>query len=408
MDSLSIATVMSNYDVIIKTGEFEVGQTAAYIGLDAVCPDTEQFYFMCPVHRSEDGQILGKKFAVGSVPERYRVIKAKKIRNIFSAGLLVPTPTIDKVAVFMNGVPFEANEDAGFGKHIWNSSKEYSQFLVANPELLVSRKDERMEIRFVSFPMKVGESVVDYFGLKKVLEEEEENVISSGKIKEQNTHKPEGWSIPYYDKESLRKYISCLLPDEEIVLTEKCHGSNAGFCYDGNELWCKSRNNYKRGIITWTDADGIEQKVESSDQWWTCARQYGLEEKLKQHPGLVFFSECAGQIKGFPYDSKIISSKRQLCLYFFDVYDTKTMRYFDYDDRVALIKSLGLTPVPEIYRGKFLEKDKMFAFAEGKTLTGGGHIREGFVLNTVKERYEPKLNGRMSVKFVGEGYSLAK
>lgn len=33
---------------------------------------------------------------------------------------------------------------------------------------------------------------------------------------------------------------------------------------------------------------------------------------------------------------------------------------------------------------------------------------KGFVLNTRFERYEPKLQSRMQVKLVGEGYNLQK
>jgi hypothetical protein len=53
-------------------------------------------------------------------------------------------------------------------------------------------------------------------------------------------------------------------------------------------------------------------------------------------------------------------------------------------------------------------KDQIYPFAEGLTTLGGKHIREGWVLNTLAERYEPKLDSRMQVKLVGEGYNLQK
>jgi ATP-dependent RNA circularization protein (DNA/RNA ligase family) len=93
---------------------------------------------------------------------------------------------------------------------------------------------------------------------------------------------------------------------------------------------------------------------------------------------------------------------------FFDVFNTKTMRYLNYDERVVLITELGLDPVPELYRGVWDGKEKMYPFAEGLTTLGGKHIREGWVLNTLHERYEPRLDSRMQVKLVGEGYNLQK
>jgi hypothetical protein len=93
---------------------------------------------------------------------------------------------------------------------------------------------------------------------------------------------------------------------------------------------------------------------------------------------------------------------------FFDVWDTKKLRYLNYDDRVKVILEAGLDPVPELYRGLWLGRDQMYPYAEGLTTLGGRHIREGWVLNTLTERYEPKLDSRMQVKLVGEGYNLQK
>ena len=96
-DVLDIATVLGDYPVIVKRDEYKVGDLAGYIPIDSIVPDTEQFYFLCPKayekFEDENGQIqnrpLGPKFAVGEVPEKYRIIKAKKIRNVYSQGMLV-------------------------------------------------------------------------------------------------------------------------------------------------------------------------------------------------------------------------------------------------------------------------------------------------------------------------------
>jgi len=50
----------------------------------------------------------------------------------------------------------------------------------------------------------------------------------------------------------------------------------------------------------------------------------------------------------------------------------------------------------------------MYPYAEGTSTLNPKHVREGWVLRTVKERYEPKLDSRMQVKLVGEGYNLKK
>jgi len=356
-DALDIATVLGDYPVIIKRDEYKVGDVVGYIPIDSIVPDVEQFHFLCPkitekYEEIEGNEIvtktraLGPKFPVGSVPEKNRIIKAKKIRGIYSQGMLMNLqPWLDAVSIV--GEPVE------------------------------------------------GQSIVELMGLKKWEEEEEENLPGLKKTRGTNAEKaPSGWAIPHYDIDGIRKYIACLAEGEEIVLTEKIHGSNAGFSHDGTRLWVKSRNYYK--------------KQDEDDMWWDIALRYDLENKLALQPGFVFFGEVYGQVKGFRYDTVIAEGRLMTKVRFFDVFNTKTMRYLDYDDRVKMITDLGLEVVPELYRGPWLGKEKMYPFAEGLTTLGGKHIREGWVLNTVKERYEPRLDSRMQVKLVGEAYNLQK
>lgn len=343
-DTLSIYTVLNDYPVVDKTGKYNIGDLAGYICVDAIVPDIEQYAFLSPKEYEryeENGEIkqraIGLKYKPGSIPEKYRIIKAKKFFGVFSMGLLVDCPP----------------------------------------------------------GLNLGDPLTETLSLKKWEEEEEENLPHMKRPRGANAASPpKGWSIPYYDIDGLRKYVICLKEDEDIVLTEKLNGSNSSFCHDGEKLWCKSRNFYK--------------KFDETDMWWDLAIRYDLENKLKQYPMMVFFGECIGQVKKFRYNAEIVDGKLLTKLYFFDVYNPKTQRYLDYDDRVALITSLGLDPVPELYRGKWLGKEAMYPYAEGMTTLGGKHIREGFVLNTLKERFEPKLGSRMQVKLISQQYHLSK
>lgn len=343
-DNLSIATVMGDYPVVCRTGQYEVGQLVGYLSIESIVPDTEQFYFLCPKKYEkyeENGEVkqrqIGMRYVVGEVPEKYRRLKAKKFFGIYSQGMLVECPD----------------------------------------------------------GMKEDDDLVEFLGLKKFEEEEEDNIPNAKKTRGGNAESPpKGWAIPFYDVESLRKYLSCLNPGEEIVLNEKLHGSNASFCHDGEKLWVKSRNFYK--------------KMDSDDPWWDIAIRYNLEEKLSQFPGMVFFGELYGMVKGFRYDCEIVNGAMHSKIRFFDVLDVKRMRYLDYDDYRATVTKAGLDLVPELYRGVWTSKEEMYSYAEGQTTIGGKHVREGFVLKTVKERFEPRLNSRLLVKMVGEGYNLAK
>jgi RNA ligase (TIGR02306 family) len=375
-DALDIATVLGDYPVIVKRDEYNTDDVAGYIPIDSIVPDTEYFHFLGPkitekYEEIEGNEIvtktraIGPKFSVGSVPEKYRIIKAKKIRGIYSQGMLVKLPAFC-------GFKHETLTD-GTDQHTGNSSP-----------------------LDVLETLKVGDSIVDLVGLKKWEEEEEENLPGLKKTRGTNAEKaPQGWTIPHYDIDGIRKYIVCLNEGEEIVLTEKIHGSNAGFSHDGTRLWVKSRNFYK--------------KQDEEDMWWDVALRYDLEYKLKQAAtGLVFFGEVYGQVKGFRYDTIIAEGRLMTKVRFFDVWDTKLMRYMNYQERLNMLAACGLDSVPELYRGPWLGKEKMYPYAEGMSTLNPKHIREGWVLNTLTERYEPRLDSRMQVKLVGEGYNLQK
>src|ERR1700723_140288 len=265
-DYLSIATVLGDYPVVTRTGQFHVGQLVAYLSIDNIVPDIEQWYFLCPKKYEkyeENGEIkqkiVGPRYELGEVPEKYRVLKAKKFFSVYSQGIITE---------------------------------------------LTSQHN-------------VGDSLVEEMGLKKWEEENEDNVPTAKRLGANAEKAPIGWSIPYYDIESIRKYLPCVEHEQDIVLTEKLNGSNAGFCYDGERLRVKSRNFYKLR--------------DEEDLWWSAAMRYDLETKLAKYPMLVFFAELVNQVKGFRYSTVIENGKLHTQLYFFDIWDTQKMRYLDYD-----------------------------------------------------------------------------
>ena len=340
-DALDVVTVLKDYPVVVKKGDYKVDDLASYLPIDTVVPDIQEFHFLCPASTlkyEEDGVVKTKpgepKYPVGSVPEKHRIIKAKRLRGVYSQGMLVPAP-------------------AG------------------------AREDD---------------SVVDCLGLKKWEEEEEENIPGADQEFEDP---PVGWSIPFYDIVGIRRFLECLKDGEEVVLTEKIHGSNAAFAHDGARLWVRSRNHYKRR--------------RAQDLWWDVALRYDLERKLAAVPNVVLFGEIYGLNRGFRYDTEYAGGRLLPRVRFFDAWDAAAGRYLDFDDRVDLLARLGLDAVPVLYRGPWRGRDAMYALAEGPTLLGGGqHVREGWVLNTAAERAEPLLGARMQVKLVGEGYNLRK
>ena len=342
-DRLDIAYVMGDYPIVCKLNQYKVGDLVGYISIESILPDTEEFHFLSPKQYEkyeENGEIkqkiIGPKYPVGFVPEKFRRLKAKRFFNVYSQGILINCPP----------------------------------------------------------GMNEGDDLVSYLNLKKWEEEEEENLPKLKNTSGCTASPPKNFSIPYYDLESIRKYLRCVESEQDIILQEKLNGSNFSAVFDGDTLVVKSRNFYK--------------KLNPDDMWAEAAIRNNLEQKLSKYPMIVLFGELVNQIKNFRYTTETINGKLVTDLYFFDAYDIKTGRYLDYDNFKKIVEDLELKSAPVLYRGPWLGKEKMYQFAEGNSTLNSKVIREGWVLSLAKERFEPLLNSRLKFKLVGEGYNLKK
>ena len=198
-----------------------------------------------------------------------------------------------------------------------------------------------------------------------------------------------GFIACYTDIEAYAKYANKLFdPDEEVVCTEKVHGCNARFAWDGERLWCGSRTRIK--------------KDDETNLWWRVARDYNLEGLLSG-PRLQFV--LYGEIYGNVQDLRYGVPQGQARAVFFDAKPINGP-YLDFDVAEQVFKTLGLPTAPVLYRGAF--KDIPVDLAEGFTIVGdGANVREGYVVRPVRERFDQRT-GRVILKCVGQGYHLRK
>lgn len=374
-DFLSITTVMNEYPVIVKRGQFKEGDLVSFFCYDTILPDTEEFYFLCPTSKDINGNIL-QLYNVGEVPEKYRVIKAKKMRGTYSEGLVVKAPE-------------------GF---------------------------------------KEGDSIVEHYSLKKrVYEEELDEVPTANKIKNhnQNEKNPKTFQMFKYDLESFAKYQNKFEENEQVIITEKLEGQNLCMIYAEDKLWVRSRNffkaknvkfnpkayfkrvqnfeHFKSSFIKFYQAlfayiySYISEPPLAHDHWWKMAQTYNLEKKLKNYKNIAVFGEWYGNLAKWRYDCK---GKEQRDFRVFDMYNIKTKKFLEWDDVEKNCQELGLKTVPVLYKGPFHNNDELRALAEGPS-TIGTCIREGFVMRSVPESNISGL-GRKIVKLKGRDYKLAK
>lgn len=307
-DSLSISMIHGGYPVIFRTGDFHIGDLAVYIPIDAVVPENHpQFAF------------LGN----------HRRIKAKRLRGVFSMGLLIKSEPH-----WVEG----QNVQTELGITKWEPTEEFNKHGHRPGHPLFAGEDEA----------------------------------------------PPSFLHEYTDLEGLRKFSTMLEEGEEVVLTEKVHGSNFRVIYKEGRLWVGSRTRVKK------ENDEIP--------WWKAAKQYHLEEKLSQCPDIAFYGELYGKVQDLNYGIN------GLALLFFDAKDTTTQRYLNYDEFLKLALKLDLPTVPLLYRGSW--SNELRSLANGQSMVvGADHIREGFVAKPIHERWDRRV-GRVIFKLVGEDYLL--
>jgi RNA ligase (TIGR02306 family) len=199
--------------------------------------------------------------------------------------------------------------------------------------------------------------------------------------------------VPQYDIEGMRKYSDVLEVGEPVVATEKIHGSNGRWAFIDGTLYCGSRTKFRKESV-----------------WNRMAEKYELERILSTRPGLVLYGEVYGSgIQDLTY-----GLKDEQRVAFFDVYDSRTGKWYDVEQFATFCEVHDLPTCPVLYEGPY-DPEKMFGLAEGPTLLGWpigdgvekAHVREGIVIKPTKERWSQDI-GRAFLKLVGEGYLLRK
>lgn len=190
--------------------------------------------------------------------------------------------------------------------------------------------------------------------------------------------------IPHYDIEGLRKYESLFTPGEQVMVTEKIHGTNGRWVYVDGKLSCGSRTKFR-----------------SNSVWNRMAEVYFLKDLLSvpEHHGLVLYGEVYGEgIQDLTYETK---GQR---VAFFDVYDTRRGKWWDCQAIASFCLNNSLPHVPVLYRGPF-DLAKCYSMAEGTSTMAPSHVREGIVVKPMFGRWDQEI-GRVFLKLPGEGYLL--
>jgi len=208
--------------------------------------------------------------------------------------------------------------------------------------------------------------------------------------------------VGYTDIENIKRFPNVFQEGEEVVATEKAHGTcfMASLINEHFYVSSKGVSHRKCAIIE-----------EEGNVYWKAARQYELEEKMRILLQMYKYSESRileitifGEVVGVQ-DLKYGADSQNPHFYVFDIRIDGS--YLDTDMVQRFCHALNLTTVPILYQGTSIAE--ALKFTDGLTVINGAkHIREGIVIRPAYERFDSELRGRAILKSVSGDYLTRK
>ena len=364
-DLIEVATV-GDYRSVVMKGDFKAGDLAVYIPEASVLPEW----------LIEKMGLTGK--LAGTAKNR---VKAIKLRGCVSQGLILKLEII-------------------------NHEKAVLEYLKAD----CKQKMDRITVW-------EGDKVTSYLGIVKY-----EPIIPAnmrGDVYNAGTD-----ITVNFDIENVKKFPDVLEIGEEVVMTEKIHGTFCGVGILPEKDW--NDKHYDRKFVVFSKGQGAQglcltgserslrtvyfrallginmfDKLEEFVGWYASEMNVILEEPL-----FVLGEVYGGGIQsGFQYGSAEVKFRA------FDICSgyLHGLRYYNQDQFELFCDDyLHIDRVPVLYRGPFF-KEVMLTFSQGVETVSGNqqHMREGVVVRPVQERYDDEL-GRVILKSLSDEYILRK
>lgn len=364
-DAIEIARI-GDYQSIVKKGQFNDGDLAVYIPEQAVLPE----WLLKDMGFWDEARQKGGLH--GSLGNR---VKAIKLRGVLSQGLMYPTQPYSDTEVLVASTPVDGNQGAGVVA-IGGDASECMGVTKYEPAL-----PSHMRGRIVG---------VDYDA----------------------THK--------YDFDNLKKTPTLFDDGEEVVITEKIHGT---FIQVGVVPTGKADGKYYGGRVV-ISSKGMGAKgfvLDHNDEtnlYAQAAKKHGLldfalntlGELADKHGRPAFImGEVFGKTLSGAGVQDLIYAGGELDFAAFDICvgNRGNEEYLPFGDFVDLCDAAEVPRVPVLYVGPY-SKEVVLKHTDGNTtLTMNSQIREGVVVKSYNEAKNRHF-GRKIAKSVSEAYLLRK
>ena len=306
----------------------------------------------------------------------WQVVVSKDTVRVGDIGVYIPPDSL---------VPAEFSDHYGFTKYLKSNGRVCSARLRGEPSHGVFIKnDDFLGIK------DVGEDLAERFGITKY-------------VSERITAADAEVDHPKFDKyteiENIRHFSTVFELGEEVVITEKLHGTNTrtGFI-DG--LFMSGSHKLRRKLDDKKTAEGEYDFEHIKNNPYLHPFSISNVRNLLQSLGkdcILYGEVCGKNVQG--YFSYGVDSG-----FLFRAFDLKVNgNYLDYDEFSGICSKFDVPIVPVLYRGPF-SMDKVKELSVGKS-TYAEHIREGVVIKPVKERADPAI-GRVVLKYISDDFLL--
>lgn len=268
--------------------------------------------------------------------------------------------------------------------------------------------------------VKEGDNVMDVLGITKYIPEVPANL--SGEVFASDPR----YTVRF-DIENIKNYPDIIVEKEEVVITEKLHGTFTQIVYlpprfiereglDYKETFGDRRNGYLMVGSKSLSADGLMFKVNGANinnvyvkviTEQDMLSKFTEQLKNEELPVIMLGETFGPDVQDLRYG---FTHRGQNGFRAFAIYKglRSQFKVINSDELDILLEKLGIDRVPVLYRGPF-SKEVMEKYTNGKETVSGKemHIREGIVIIPKQERYNNEI-GRVILKNVSADYLLRK
>jgi RNA ligase (TIGR02306 family) len=371
-DRLEIAEV-GDFRSIIGKGYINDGDLAVYIPEGAVVPE----WLLRELKLWDETK--GKGMCAGSLGNR---VKAIKLRGVLSQGLVYRTNC---------------------------GEEENSDFTLVDANRTAWQIDSVPVWESQGFG--VGDDVAEFLGIEKYQPALPSHMAGKAiGVDLDITHN--------YDFENIKKHPNMFEEGEDVVITEKIHGTLIQIAVIPESM--ADERYYKgRVVLTSKGLGGRGIILDHNDEtnlYAQAAKKYGLLDSMLETCGLtanifnkpmVLFGEVFGRTLSGAVIQDLTYNDEPLCFRAFDigVGVRNDAMFVGHDDLEQICEYLNIETVPVLYRGSF-SKSVVSLHTDGNTtMTDKKQIREGVV---VKQVGASMNHSRKIAKSISEAYLLRK